>query len=118
MKTGSVSKRCTALLCQRAILAPRNEDANIINKQLLLELPGYFQVYKSIVTICSTDEAANYPTEFLNSLYLLGVSSHTLELKIGVQIMLLRNLHPPSLCSETRLCVKTYVKYYRSYHYD
>ncbi|GBO37537.1 ATP-dependent DNA helicase PIF1, partial [Araneus ventricosus] len=93
-------------LCQRAILAPRNEDVSIMNKQLLLELPGSVQVYKSIDTTCDTNEAVNYPADFLNTLEPSGVPSHTLELKIGAPIMLLRNLHPPSLCNGTRLCIK------------
>ncbi|GBL96707.1 hypothetical protein AVEN_111845-1 [Araneus ventricosus] len=35
-----------------------------------------------------------------------GVPSHMLELKIGAPISFLRNLHPPSLCNGTRLCIK------------
>ncbi|GBO12464.1 hypothetical protein AVEN_134567-1 [Araneus ventricosus] len=51
-------------LCQRAILAPRNEDVSVMNKQLLLELPGSVQVYKSIDTTCDTNEVVNYPADF------------------------------------------------------
>ncbi|GBL78807.1 hypothetical protein AVEN_65339-1 [Araneus ventricosus] len=93
-------------LCQRAIVAPRNKDVSVMNKQLLQELPGSVQVYKSIDTTCDTNEAVNYPEEFLNTLEPFGVPSHTLELKIGAPIMLLRNLYPPSLCTGTRLCIK------------
>ncbi|GBL87459.1 hypothetical protein AVEN_118391-1 [Araneus ventricosus] len=107
----SVSKCFTALLdhswlCQRAILAPRNEDVSIMNKQLLQELPGSVQVYKSIDTICDTNEAVNYPAEFLNTLQPSGVPLHTLELKSGTPIMLFRHLHSPSICNGTRLCIK------------
>ncbi|GBO12161.1 hypothetical protein AVEN_14833-1 [Araneus ventricosus] len=77
-----------------------------MNKQLLLELPGSVQVYKSIDTTCDTNEVVNYTADFLNTLEPTGVPSHTLELKIGAPIMLLRNLHPPSLCNGTRLCIK------------
>ncbi|GBM02496.1 hypothetical protein AVEN_76533-1 [Araneus ventricosus] len=35
-------------LCQRAILAPRNEDVSVMIKQLLQEFPGSVQLYKSI----------------------------------------------------------------------
>ncbi|GBL74089.1 hypothetical protein AVEN_230989-1 [Araneus ventricosus] len=93
-------------LCQRAILAPRNEDVSVMNKKLLQELPSRVQVYKSIDTTCDTNEAINYPAEFLNTLEPSGVPSHTLELNIGAPIMLLRNLHPLSLCNGTRLCIK------------
>ncbi|GBM06759.1 hypothetical protein AVEN_63002-1 [Araneus ventricosus] len=91
-------------LCQRA--APRNEDVDVMNKKLLQELPGRVQVYKYIDTTCDINEAVNYPTEFLNILETPGVPLHTLELKIGEPIILLRNLHPPSLCNGTRLCIK------------
>ncbi|XP_035221812.1 uncharacterized protein LOC118194730 [Stegodyphus dumicola] len=92
-------------LCERSILAPKNYTVRAINKQLLGQLPGSVKIYKSVVTMCSTDEAVNYPTEFLNSLELPGVPSHILELKVGAPIMLLRNLDPPSLCNGTRLSV-------------
>ncbi|GBL88582.1 hypothetical protein AVEN_195594-1 [Araneus ventricosus] len=94
-------------LYQRAILAPRNEDVNVMHKQILQEFSGSFQVYKSIDNTCGINEAANFPTEFLtNKLEPPGIPSHTLELKIGAQIILLMNLHLPSRCSGTRLCIK------------
>ncbi|GBM39214.1 hypothetical protein AVEN_223833-1 [Araneus ventricosus] len=46
-------------LCQRAILAPRNEVVSFMNKQLLQELPGSVQVYKSIDTTCDINEVVN-----------------------------------------------------------
>ena len=69
-------------------------------------MPGSLQIYKSIDTTCDADDAVNYTMEFLNTLEPSGVPSHILELKIGAPIMLLRNLHPPSLCNGTRLSVK------------
>ena len=89
------------------ILASRNEDAYIINKQLLRELPGNLQVYKSIDFIGIIDEAVTYTTEFLNTLDTPGIRSHILELKVGAPIMILRNLQPPSLFNGTLLTIKT-----------
>lgn len=44
-----------------------------------------------------------YPVEFLNSIELSGVPSHKLELKVGVPVILMRNLDAPRLCNGTRL---------------
>ncbi|GBM01129.1 hypothetical protein AVEN_27229-1 [Araneus ventricosus] len=92
-------------LRQRAILSPKNEDVSVLNKQLLQEFFGSVQIYKYIDTTCDINEVVNYPTKFLKTLESPGVPSHTLELKIEKPIILLRNLHPPSLCNGTRICI-------------
>ena len=52
------------------------------------------------------NSAANYPVEFLNSLYLSGLPLHDIKLKAGAVVMLLRNLDPhSSLCNGTRLII-------------
>ena len=94
-------------LCERAILAPRNDSVNAINLQIQQELPGQVTSYKSIDTVVVDDHAVQYPTEFLNSLEPPGIPPHNLVLKIGSPIMLLRNLDAPRLCNGTRLCVKS-----------
>jgi len=48
-----------------------------------------------------------YPVEFLNTLQFGGITNHKLELKVGVPILLLRNLNQSiGLCNGTRLIVK------------
>ena len=43
------------------------------------------------------EEVVYYPIEFLNSINLPGLPDHMIELKVGVPIILLRNLDPPRL---------------------
>ena len=93
-------------LSTRAILAAKNIDVNAINVNIQNEIPGETTTYKSIDTVVNQDEVVNYPTEFLNSLDFPGIPPHVLSLKIGVPIILLRNINPPRLCNGTRLSVK------------
>ena len=52
------------------------------------------------------DEVNNYPQEFLHTLALSGMPPHTLELKVGCIVKLLRNLDPSNgLCNGTQLFV-------------
>lgn len=48
----------------------------------------------------------NYQTEFLNSLDLPGLPPHNLQLKVGVTVIMLRNINQPKLCNGTRLAIK------------
>ncbi|GBL84438.1 hypothetical protein AVEN_117199-1 [Araneus ventricosus] len=93
-------------LCQGAIFAPRNENVIIMNKQLLQELRGSAQVYKSIDTTCDINEAVNNPTQFLNTLELSGVPSHILELMIWAPIIFSGIFIPFTLQWYAMLCIK------------
>lgn len=93
-------------LCERAILAAKNNDVNVINLSIQAQIPGDCHTYKSVDSVTNQDEAVNYPIEFLNALDLPGLPPHILSLKIGAPIILLRNLNPPRLCNGTRLAVK------------
>lgn len=93
--------------CERAILAPRNDSVDKINLDLLRALPGTESSYHSVDTMIDSDMAVQYPVEFLNSLQPPGMPPHNLILKIGVPIMLLRNLDAPRLCNGTRLIIKS-----------
>lgn len=93
-------------LCERAILAPKNDKVNNINDRIQMQIPGRLVKYKSFDTVTDEDQVVNYPIEFLNSLEPPGMPPHILALKVGVPIMLLRNLDPPRLCNGTRLAVK------------
>ncbi|GFV91768.1 ATP-dependent DNA helicase [Trichonephila clavipes] len=60
-------------LCERTILAPKNETVAKINKKILGEIAGETLVYNPIYTVMSSDDTTSYPVEFLNSLNLSGM---------------------------------------------
>ena len=94
-------------MCERAILAPKNDVATNTNLQLLKQLPGNASSYRSIDRACGDSHDVDFPAEFLNSLEPPGTPPHNLLLKVGAPIMLLRNLDAPKLCNGTRLLVKS-----------
>ncbi|GBP30722.1 hypothetical protein EVAR_75946_1 [Eumeta japonica] len=55
-------------------------------------------------------ESINFPTAFLNSLNIPGIPKCSRKLKVGSQIILLRNLNSPkrddTRCNGTRFCIK------------
>ncbi|KAF0749296.1 Uncharacterized protein FWK35_00037583 [Aphis craccivora] len=85
-------------LAERAILTAKNVDVNDLNFKIQQLLLGKLVLYKSIDTVCDTNEIVNYPAEFLNSLGFPSMPPHHLQLKVGSPIILLRNLNPPRLC--------------------
>lgn len=90
-------------LYERAILAPTNETVGKINDQIMEHVEGDVIEYLSVDNVMDTEQVTSYPIEFLNSLELSGVPSHKLRLKIGVPVLLMRNLDAPKLCNGTRL---------------
>ncbi|KAJ8736701.1 hypothetical protein PYW08_007357 [Mythimna loreyi] len=101
----SVTHQHNTWLCKRSILTPRNDQASVINNEILSHIQGESREYISINRMMDQEESTNYPIEFLNSLNVSGLPSHIIKLKIGVPIILLRNLSPPKLCNGTRLKV-------------
>ncbi|KAD4384901.1 hypothetical protein E3N88_25069 [Mikania micrantha] len=97
---------------ERAILAPKNEVVHEINDRLLSVFPGDEREYLSFDSICQTEhfndslQESLYSPDFLNSLKISGLPNHRLVLKVGVPVMLLRNIDQQNgLCNGTRLQV-------------
>ena len=93
-------------LCERVILAEKNNDVNAINNIIQGQILGQYKTYKSIGTIMDMDEIVIYPIEFFNSMDIPGISQHVLSLKIGARIILFRNFNPTRMRNGTRVAVK------------
>ncbi|XP_023767497.2 uncharacterized protein LOC111916089 [Lactuca sativa] len=97
---------------ERAILAPKNEVVQEINDRLLKKFPGDEVEYLSSDCICESEflndqfDANLYSPDVLNGLKVSGLPNHKLVLKIGVPVMLLRNIDQKNgLCNGTRVQV-------------
>lgn len=85
-------------------MTPKNDNAQVLNNQILARFPGEEHVFYSADTVSDGDVGANYPVEFLNTLTPSGMPSHIIRLKVNSPIILLRNLSPSQgLCNGTRL---------------
>ena len=94
-------------LSSRVILAPRNTVVDDINDHLSSKIPGEYRVYKSVDSVQDPDTNANlYQVEFLNSLSRIpGIAPHELKLKVGMPVMLMRNLSR-DLANGTRMVIR------------
>ena len=98
-------------LCGRAILAPKNSTINEINMIITKAFPGpeiLCESADSIVSVPGSDsDELLIPREYLITLNPSGLPPHRLILKVGMVILLLRNLDPINgLCNGTRLVVQ------------
>ncbi len=104
-------------LMQRNILAPKNTNVDEVNNAILESLSEESHTYLSANSLTPTEEGASvvagvsmdslYPVEFLNTLQFNGIANHELQFKVGVPILLLRNLNQSiGLCNGTRLIAK------------
>lgn len=96
---------------EKAILAPTNDIVEYVNNYILSQLPTQEKVYLSSDSICTEDTTLDnngevFSTEFLNTISCSGLPSHKLTLKVGIPVMLIRNIDQSrGLCNETRLLV-------------
>jgi hypothetical protein len=96
---------------------PQNTDINEVNNVILEWLFEELHMYLSTDSLAPTKKGASvatrvsmdslYSMEFLNTLQFNDIVNHKLDIKVGVPILLLRNLNQSiGLCNGTRLIVK------------
>lgn len=94
-------------LFERAILTPKNSVVDAVNEDLTANFPGDAARCLLSADEVGADDNGFYPIEFLNSLCITGMPPHKLMLKVGMPVMLLRNLHPSEgHCNGTRYVVR------------
>jgi PIF1-like helicase len=101
-------------MTKSGILTPKNENTDLINAMATQRFPGEPRAYHSAdyMTEPSSDDATLYDTEYLNTLDFSGLPPHTLHLKVGMPIMLLRNINAATgMVNGTRLVVQAMRKY-------
>lgn len=93
----------------RCIVTPLNKTGDKINTYLLDSLPGeVFNLW--LIDPNAHSEAQPTTPEILNTFHMNSFPQHCLSLKVGVPIILLRNLnHDEGMCNGTRLVV-VYIK--------
>ena len=90
------------------ILTTKNRTVDMINSLVIEKLDQIPRVYASADSIEESEDinSAMFPVEFLNSLNISGMPEHLLRLKIGVPVMLIRNLNPRNgLSNGTRMII-------------
>ncbi|KAD5961964.1 hypothetical protein E3N88_13437 [Mikania micrantha] len=98
-------------LAGKAIVCPKNENADKVNKLVLQMAPGNSVTYLSTDSIIPRtsdmgDTENLYPIEYLNSLTFTGLPAHQIDLKPNVPIILIRNIDQShGLCNGTRLII-------------
>ena len=99
------------VLQEKAIVCPKNDTADTINEKVLSQVEGQPTIYMSSdeAIPVGRDGAATemlYPPEYLNTFKFPGLPPNKLQLKVGVPIMLLRNVNlGGGLCNGTRMIV-------------
>ncbi|XP_016490040.1 uncharacterized protein LOC107809860 [Nicotiana tabacum] len=96
-------------LQRRAILAPTLDMVESINEYMVSLNRNPEKTYLSSDTICMSDHSFSalehvHIPEFLNNIKCSRIPNHSITLKVGVPVMLLRNIDQSSgLCNGTRL---------------
>jgi hypothetical protein len=102
--------RDVAWLSERAILTPKNDDVDMLNDAITSRFNPKAPEHELLSADCvgPEDDPLLYPSEFLNAQNVSGLPPHTLRLKLGMVVILLRNLRPAkSHCNGSRYIVRS-----------
>ncbi|KAK7300142.1 hypothetical protein RJT34_10977 [Clitoria ternatea] len=97
---------------ERCILAPTLDIVSNVNNYIMDQFHREEKIYFSSDSLCmeekhSSFELETFTPDVLNAINCSGLPPHKLSLKIGVPVMLLRNIdQSQGLCNGTRLQVK------------
>ncbi len=91
----------------RTILTTKNTIVNSLNIQIVEVVPGREHLFLLVDLVEMKDDSAMaIGTKFLNTVTLVGMPPHCLALKVGILIILLKNLDAASgLCNGTHLII-------------
>ena len=98
---------------ERAILSPLNSDVDDLNDLCISRLSGISKTFLSIDVAINETGSHDYsvPKEYLNTINLSGLPKHSITIKLGCPIILLRNLdRSAGLCNGTRLIVVAFAE--------
>ncbi len=102
----------TDFLKGRAILTPKNIDANSLNNMILDKFPGDVSVKLSVDENVAEKSVIQIADEVMNKLNPSSLPPHELKLKKNAIIMLLRNLDLKSgACNGTRMKILRFTDY-------
>ncbi len=89
------------------MLTTKNIVVNSLNTQIAEAVPGRKHIFLSTDSVeTGDDQAMAISTKFLNTITLASMPPHRLALKVGVPVILLKNLNATSrFCNGTHLII-------------
>ncbi|XP_063944772.1 uncharacterized protein LOC135146765 [Daucus carota subsp. sativus] len=104
-------------LSERSILTPTNLTVGYVNSVIVDKIPGEMSSYYSVDSAedfpgTALEQTAHFPPEYLGAINIPGLPLHELKLKVGVVVMLMRNLNQTlGLCNGTRMMITMVLKH-------
>ncbi|PLW25091.1 hypothetical protein PCANC_26754 [Puccinia coronata f. sp. avenae] len=90
-------------LYDRCVLAPLYKDVKSINSKITAKLPGTLYTSKSI-DIPDPDGFDSLPEECLNKISASGLPEHIIDLKVGMPVVITRNMYvSKGVCNGSRM---------------